>query len=61
MAQFKTYQPALLDRQIHALYLLKEKTGLPMTYHARLAVDHYLERLGETGREEPTEKPQAQP
>ena len=40
--QRKLYQPALLPRQIHALYLLKCASGKPMTYHARVAVDRYL-------------------
>ena len=38
----KLYQPALLPRQIHALYLLKCASGKPMTFHARQAVDRYL-------------------
>lgn len=41
------YQPALLDRQIQALYLIKTQDGRPMTFHARTAVDEYLARYPE--------------
>ena len=43
------YQPALLEEHIRALYRLKVRTGLPMTYHARLAVEQYVDRWSERG------------
>ena len=42
---FGIYQPALLPRQIKSLYFLKMETRKPMTWHARRAVDLYLERF----------------
>ena len=41
----EVYQPALLRHQIRALYFLKLETGKPMTWHARRAVEMYLERF----------------
>ena len=49
MKGYRIYQPALLEQHVRALYRLKEQTGLPMTYHARLAVEEYVERWGEPG------------
>ena len=43
------YQPVLLEKHVRALYRLKERTGLPMTHHARLAVEQYVDRWGEPG------------
>lgn len=43
----KLYQPALLPHQIRALYQLKMRSGRPMTYHARRAVEAYLRRFPE--------------
>lgn len=37
-------QPKLLPKHIRALYLVKEHDGLPMTHHARAAVETYLAR-----------------
>ena len=51
MSGHRLYQPALLNRQIRALYRLKEATGLPMTYHARVAVDLYLESVAAARKE----------
>lgn len=41
------YQPALDPHQIRALYVLKNIDGRPMTFHARRAIDEYLERFPE--------------
>ena len=51
MSRYKLYQPALLDHQIRALYWLKEATGLPMTFYARLAVDQYLKNVAKDSGE----------
>jgi hypothetical protein len=42
------YQPALLPNQIRALYLIKVSDGRPMTFHARRAVDRYIQQYPET-------------
>ncbi|MCG8460921.1 MAG: hypothetical protein MI919_31945 [Holophagales bacterium] len=52
MTDYKPYSPALLPRQIRALYWLKEETRIPMTKHAQRAVDLYLEMIEEARAEE---------
>lgn len=54
------YQPALLPRQIRALYLLKTYSGEPMTRHARRAVDDYLRQFPEIRRLVPETEPREQ-
>ena len=52
MTDYRPYSPALLPRQIRALYWLKEETRIPMTKHAQRAVDLYLEMIEEAREEE---------